>query len=153
MPDVFISYSNMDETLAKKFKFTLDSLGFKTFLASTSLSAGRKWKEDILQNLRDSKYVFFIATKHSCESQAVMHEIGGSLVLEKELIPLMWGISPEELPDWVKDRQAIDLQDPNNPKVKELIENVAQKVKADRFVGTLILCALGVLFLYSIFNE
>jgi hypothetical protein len=99
MPDVFISYSTKDETLARKLKFALDSLGVKTFLASMSLPAGGKWKEDILKNLRETKWVFFLATKHSCESKAVMHEIGGSLVLEKELIPLMWGISPEELPD------------------------------------------------------
>jgi len=153
MPDVFISYSAKDETLARKLKFALDSLGVKTFLASLSLQTGRKWKEDILKNLRETKWVFFLATKHSCESQAVMHELGGSLVLEKELIPLMWGITPNELPDWAKDRQAIDLQDPNNPKVKELIENIAEKVKADRFIGSLILGALGVLFLYAIINE
>jgi hypothetical protein len=53
----------------------------------------------------------------------------------------------------MKDRQAIDLQDPNNPKVKELIESVAEKVKADRFIGTLLLGALGVLFLYAILKE
>ncbi len=153
MPDVFISYSTKDEILARKLKVALDSLGVKTFLASISLKAGMNWKEEILQNLRDSKWVFFLATKYSCESKAVMHEIGGSLVLEKELIPLMWGISHEELPDWAKDRQAIDLQDLNNPEVKQLIEHVAEKVKADRFIGTLILGALGVLLLYAIFNE
>ena len=91
MPDVFISYSIKDEALARKLKFTLDGLGVKTFLASMSLSPGAKWKGDILKNLKESKWVFFLATKNSCESKAVMHEIGGSLILEKELIPLMWG--------------------------------------------------------------
>ena len=153
MPDVFISYSTKDETLARKLKLTLDSLGVKTFLASMSLKAGEKWKDEILRNLKETKWVFFLATNNSCDSTAVMHEIGGSLALDKELIPLMWGISPEELPDWAKDRQAIDLQDPNSPKARELIEYVAKKVKADRFIGTLILGALGALFLYAIMNE
>ena len=153
MPDVFISYSTKDESLARKFKLTLDSMGINTFLASMSLSAGNRWKDEILKNLKDAKWVFFLATKNSCESKAVMHEIGGSLVLDKELIPLMWGISPDQLPDWAQDRQAIDLQEPNNPKVKELIERVAEKVKADNFIGALILGALGALFLYALMKE
>ena len=63
------------------------------------------------------------------------------------------GISVLELPDWAKDLQAIDLQDPNNEKVKQLIESVAEKVKTDRFIGSLILGALGVLFLYALMQE
>lgn len=82
-----------------------------------------------------------------------MHELGGSLVLEKEIVPLMWGISPEDLPDWVQDRQAIDLQSPNDEKARELIERVAKKVKADRFIATLVLGALGIALIYSLVKK
>ena len=153
MPDVFFSYSIKDEDLARKLKVVLDSLGVNTFLASVSLPPGKQWKEEILKNLRESKWVFFLATKNSCDSRAVMHEIGGALILQKELIPLMWGVSTDELPEWIQDRQAIDLQSPTDEKAREAIEQVVEKVKADRFIGSLVLGALGVLLIYALMKD
>lgn len=153
MPDVFFSYSSKDEDLARNLMDVLNSLGVNTFLASVSLLPGKQWKEEIFKNLRESKWVFFLATKHSCESRAVMHEIGGALILEKKLIPLMWGVSTDELPEWIQDRQAIDLKSPTDEKARELIEQVVEKVKADRIIGYLVLGALGALLIYALMKD
>lgn len=140
MADVFISYSSKDSEIAKKIFWTLKMSGVKPFLAEMSLIPGKNWKEDVLENLRQAKWVFFLATKNSCNSQAVNHEIGATLVLRKNLVPIIWQIKPYELPDWIRDRQAVDLDD--TEKINGIIKGIAEKIKANQLLTGLIIAGL-----------
>jgi hypothetical protein len=111
MPQVFISYSGKDSAMAQKLYLALKMAGAEPFLAELDLHPGVVWKAEILNALRSAPWVFFLATPNSCPSQAVAHEIGAGLVLNKKLIPLMSGVQPKDLPPWVDDRHAIDLAD------------------------------------------
>lgn len=140
MPHVFISYSAKDSAMAQKLWSDLKSVGTEPFLAELDLKPGAKWKDDILKRLKESQWVFFLATPNSCESQAVAHEIGASLVLEKRFIPIMWKVSPAQLPPWVDDRQAVDLQEPH--RIRELVMGVGEKVKSEKFLAGAIFAIL-----------
>jgi TIR domain len=131
MPHVFISYSSKDSELARQLYEFLVCSGAKPFLAEIDLQGGDKWKEGILENLRQSEWVFFLATPNSCKSQAVAHEIGASLILHKKFIPLMWQVSPKELPEWVDDTHAVDLKDPSQ--IQKVVGSVARTIKSNEF--------------------
>lgn len=145
MPHVFISYSSKDSEIAKKLHYFLTCAGTEPFLAEINVAPGAKWKEDILENLRQSTWVFFLATPNSCQSRPVAHELGASLALKKKIIPIMWNVTAESLPDWVDDTQAVDIRDA--PKVAQLIRNIGNTIKSDKFwTGILVggLIALGI---------
>lgn len=140
MPNVFISYSTKDSDIALQLRSALSCAGITPFLAEVDLRPGVKWKDEILENLRQSEWVFFLATPNSCSSQSVSHEIGASLVLHKKFIPLMWNIEPNNLPPWVDDTQAVDLRDAT--KIAKLIQNIGDTIKSDKFWTGVIVAAL-----------
>jgi len=131
MPHVFISYSSKDREIARQLHSVLQYAGAEPFIAELDIEPGAHWKNTILKNIRQSQWVLFLATPNSCSSQAVAHEIGASLVLEKKLIPLMWGVTADQLPEWVNHTQAIDLEDCG--RIARLVEGISEKVKADKF--------------------
>lgn len=140
MPDVFISYSSRDSDLACQLSDYLTQHKLEVFLAELSLKPGEKWKDSIVAAFRDSKWVFFLATPASCMSQPVMHELGGAIMMQKNLVSLMHGVQPKELPEWVRDRQAIDLGE--RDQIATFIQSVAEVVKSDKFVAGLVAGAL-----------
>tara|TARA_B100001964_G_C13820227_1_gene416963 strand:+ start:52 stop:513 length:462 start_codon:yes stop_codon:yes gene_type:complete len=144
MTDVFISYSAKDEEQALKVYSLLSGYGIKTFLAGISLEPGCNWSEEIKQNLNKSQWVLFFASKSACESKAVQQELGGAWLTDKEIIPVIWDIKLEELPAWVKEKQAIDISKGNIELLKPVVDKIARKVKSDDFIGGLILAALFV---------
>jgi hypothetical protein len=136
MPDIFISYSSKDSGLARQLADYLKQHELEVFLAEISLKPGEKWKDSIIAAFREAKWVFFLATPASCTSEPVMHELGGAIMMEKNLVTLMYGVQPKELPEWVQDRQAIDLRE--RDQIATFIQSVADVVKSDKFVAGLV---------------
>lgn len=110
MPDCFISYSSQDQELANFVHLELSRLGVIPFMASASLQPGQHWSSEILNNLQTSNWVILLASRTACSSAFVNQEIGGALLSSKRLIPIIWDISPHELPGWARNVQAIDLR-------------------------------------------
>ena len=152
MAAAFISYSVKDEPLAKNLHAMISMAGIDTFLAGISIEPGSNWTDAIFKHLDEAKWVFFLATKNSIESAAVQQELGASLIQEKNIIPLLIDIKPEELPGWVGNHQAIDIN--SSPELlHKKIEIIAEKIKVDKFwlgviVGAIIV-GLGVLIIKS----
>lgn len=146
MPDVFISYSSKDQSLARWLYDQLTALNVETFLAEVSIAGGDSWKPEILQNLEGSDYVLFLATPESCKSDAVKHEIGGALVLKKTFVPIMAGIAPSQLPAWVQDKQAVDIRD--GAKLREVFEKITAFVTSKRFIAGVVVGVLAVGAIY-----
>jgi len=141
MASAFISYSTQDQDIADQLHNAMTMIGIETFMASVSIKAGQNWTEKIFDNLRKAQWVFFLASKNSCRSAAVQQELGISLDREKEIIPILLDIAPEELPGWVGKHQAIDLS--KGPEaLRGTIELIAKKIKVDNFWGGLIAGAL-----------
>lgn len=143
MSKVFISYSTQDEPIAREIFSALNQVGAEPFLASISLQPGVNWTEEIFGNLKEAKWVFFIATKSACASPAVQQELGASLANNKHLIPILIDISPKELPGWVGQHQAVDART-DAGQLRATIDAIGKTIRDDKFWSGVILGGLAV---------
>lgn len=141
--NVFISYSTRDERLARQIHSQLAQVGAQPFLASLSLAPGARWTAEIFSALEESDMVFFIASRDACASPAVQQELGASLAQKKLIIPILTDISPDDLPGWTKEHQAIDLKSSPEALMRAFAE-IGEHVRRDRFWTGIILGALSV---------
>lgn len=149
MPDVFISYSSADERFARFLDRHLAGEGLEVFLASTSLIPGQQWAPSILEALRHSDWIVFLASRAACESAWVQQELGAALITEKKVVPIVWDMPPSRLPGWISNFQALDLAGASPEHVRARIGAIAERMKADKARGQLIAALLiaGLVFL------
>ncbi|MEZ5507209.1 MAG: toll/interleukin-1 receptor domain-containing protein [Gammaproteobacteria bacterium] len=151
MPDVFISYSSKDEELAKFVREHLVRQNLNVFLASVSINAGHKWTPQIVQALRESEWVFLLASKNALASPNVQQELGGAIFGNKKLVPIMWDVTPDDLPRWVSDYQGIVINGATLDNINLQVAQLAAKVRASKVNGQLVTGAVifGLLALLS----
>lgn len=138
MPDVFISYSTKDEPIAQFVHKHLMSEGVSVFLASVSLEPAARWSPEILSNLKASNWVFFLASAAACESPFVQQELGGALLTNKKIVPVVWDLPLSKLPGWIKEFQAINLAGATLEQAQQAISKIAEKIKSDKVVGVVV---------------
>jgi len=142
MPDCFISYSSADNALAQFVNDELTRKGLTVFMASMSLKAGDNWSDIILGNLKASSWVILLASKEACKSAYVLQETGMALILGKKLVPIVWDIEPSELPGWVNQRQALNLNGTTFSVLQTRIAEIAKAIHEDKLKGLLIAGAI-----------
>ena len=153
MPDCFISYSSNDERFATAVHRDLTARGLSVFMAKISLNPGDRWAAEILQALAQSTWVIFLASKAACASPYVQQEIGGALITQKRLIPVVWQMAPSELPGWVNQVQALDIRNQTPAQMQARIIDLAQRMKATKDKGFLIGAALVAGFIWLLGNS
>jgi hypothetical protein len=126
MPDVFISYSTVDRISAKGIYDYLLAMGLDPFMAEASLGPGQHWSSEILNALDNSSWVFFLASRSACGSAWVQQELGAAL--RKRVVPIIWEIRPDELPGWMKERQALDLRGKTPAQVTEEYDRLIRQI-------------------------
>lgn len=151
MSDVFISYSVKDENLAQFVRSHLVAQGLDVFLASISLDIGEHWTPQIIEALRNSEWVFFLASKNALASPNVQQEIGGAIFGKKKLVPIMWDVQPNDLPRWVSDFQGLVLTGRTMDDINHQVAQLAANVKANKVKGQLVAGAVfaGLLWLLA----
>ncbi|MES9852476.1 MAG: toll/interleukin-1 receptor domain-containing protein [Candidatus Thiodiazotropha sp. L084R] len=151
MPDVFISYSVQDEKLARFVRDHLLHQKLDVFLASISLEAGHKWTPQIFQALKESKWVFFLASECALKSNNVQQELGAALITEKKIVPIMWDIEPSQLPVWISQYQGLCLKGQPMDNIRSQVATLSAKVKADKIQGMWVAGAMlaGIFYLLS----
>jgi hypothetical protein len=150
MPDCFISHSSNDKRLAGLVREELERHGVKTFLAPISLQPGERWSPAILENLRASNWVLVLASKAACSSAFVNQEIGAALLTSKTLVPIVWDVSPSELPGWLAQFQALDLRNATVAQLRQHVAAIAKRISQEKARGWLILGSLlAGLFLFG----
>ncbi len=126
--DCFISYSHVDEEIALNLQASLKRMDISAFMAPLSIRPGGDWNREIWDNLRKAEYVLFLASAEACNSPYVLQELGGAEYDKKHIIPIVWDMSPSELPGWTKRYQALDLRGQNvfaaTDKVAALIQEL-----------------------------
>jgi hypothetical protein len=142
MPDVFISYSAKDEKLANWLYRSCNNLSISSFMAPISIDPGVKWKQVILNNLRGASWFFFLATPNSIQSDAVKHEIGGALLMNKNIVPILYDIEFSELPDWIKEYQGVKITNTDATELLRALNAISGRIKADNLRTILIVAAL-----------
>lgn len=152
MPHAFISYSSKDEETAEILHRVLETAGIDTFMAALSIEPGKNWSETILENLSKATWVFFLATRNSCESQTVQQELGAAVATDKTIISLLVDISPEKLPGWVDGYQAVDIR--KSPELlRATIEDISEQIKVDNLWSGVIVTAIAVFVLMALENK
>lgn len=147
MPDCFISYAIEDEAVGKLFHDELKRHGLSVFMAGVTLKPGQNWSKEIMDNLRASSLILFLATHAACASPFVQQELGGALAAQKKVIPIVWDMQPSELPGWTKGFQALNLTGATIDTLRLRIMEIANSIKADRAKVGLVLGALVLVLL------
>ena len=151
MPDCFISYANEDLDMAQIVKTVLEARDVSVFIASVSLKPGDDWGKEIKHDLLNSMCVIFLASKKACESPFVQQELGMALGASKKVIPIVWDISPSDLPGWVDRYQAIDIRGGSMPDLIEKVDELAKSITLDK-LGAILLMAMGALAAFIIWK-
>lgn len=151
MPDVFISYSSEDEQLARFVQEHLVRRNLDVFIAAVSIEQGQRWTERIINELRNSEWVFLLASKSALASPNVQQEVGGAIFGKKRLVPIMWDVQPEELPRWIGDFQGLVLTGATMKQIDTQVSQLAEHVKAKKMSGQLVAGAVfaGLLYLLA----
>lgn len=142
MPDIFISYSSKDAAFAEAICRHLRQESLEVFLAGISLVPGQRWTPQILDNLKSAPWVIFLASRAACSSSYVQQELGAALISGKKIVPIVWDMSPSELPGWISQFHALNIAGAPVERIRVEITNVAQQVKADKRNGLLVAGAL-----------
>ena len=144
MADVFISYSSTDEQLARFVHNHLQTEKITSFMAAASIIPGDRWTKEVFNNLRLSKWVVFLASRTACNSAYVQQELGAAMIENKNLIPIVWDMAPNEVPGWVSRHQVLNLSGRSFNDLQAEVTQIAQRVRQDRTNG---LVAVGALVL------
>lgn len=150
MIDCFVSYTMQDAPLAGFLQQQLESAGVRTFIAPIRIRPGARWSEEIRTRLDESSVVFFLASQAACRSPSVMMEIGAAWAKGKTIIPIIWDMAPEELPGWMKERQAIDLRGRTAMDLLPVIGQLSRHVARQRLINLLLFVGMGVMIVASL---
>lgn len=129
---VFISYAECDESVAKKIAAGLEKEGLKVWLDSRILP-GQNWAELVSKALKESSAMVVLLTPASIRSSFVQREIDyalGDQTFRHRLIPV---IVSEELPEkdipWIlQSLKTINL--PKRGNFDKEIKKIADALKA-----------------------
>ncbi len=74
MQQVFISYSRLDESPARKLYDSLSKQGFSPWLDKVSLLPGQTWENEIKTAIQKSNFVILLLSKNSLDRQGYFHK-------------------------------------------------------------------------------
>jgi len=98
---VFISYSSVDESVAKEIQSTLEQVGIGSFLDRKDIDWGDDILERVARGLTDSSAVVVIISPASLKSQWVPFEVGHAMALGKKVLPFLTHPSID-VPDFLR---------------------------------------------------
>lgn len=82
--DVFISVEENDLKYAYKIQKFLRKCGARVFIYKTSIMGGKKWRDEIKENLKDCNYFIALLSSRSLRSDDVKNEMAGAYFMEKD---------------------------------------------------------------------
>jgi hypothetical protein len=126
MRQIFISYSRKDQS---KVDFTcqlLEQHGFSNiWIDRNAIRGGSKWREEIVNGIRDSDYFIIFISSHSIQSRQVRKELDVADDYEKRIIPVKIeeGINiPASMQLQIAGLQIIEFENNNEKDIKCLID-------------------------------
>jgi len=153
MPSVFLSYSSKDTALAKSLVTLLRTYGDAVFFSDDSIEEGEDDWKTIIRALEGADIVLLAATHNACMSPGVRREMIEAQRRGKKVIPLLSGVTPEELKkrlgDVLQVKQAVPIDDP--VKWAAFLQRFGKKTSNGNLLAGAILGALAVVILAAIF--
>jgi len=108
--DVFISYGNKDTIEIDKVIQALIDLNITFVIDAKGLDPGNKFVDKILDLIKSSKEFIVICTPESLTSKWVNFEIGYAKAMGKEIIPVLYKVGKDDLPDYLRELQFVRIE-------------------------------------------
>lgn len=86
--DVFISYSHLDEAVAKRICTLLNGYGISYWIDHEGIRHGDDFKKDIVEAIVRSRILLFISSANSNQSSNTIKEVGVAVEHEKVILPV-----------------------------------------------------------------
>ena len=109
---IFISYHHSDSRFVGALQSQLLDANFQTW-RDPDLRAGESWREAIDQAIRDAAALVLVLSPAAKASPYVNYEWAFALGADIQVIPLLLGLTPEELHPRLAHLQALDFTDRN----------------------------------------
>jgi hypothetical protein len=110
---VFVSHATADKWLAKTVCEKIEETGANSFRDDRDIDGGDDIPEAIRRQIKQSKEILVLLTPQSSNRQWVILEIGAAwgLSREKRIILVLYHVSVDPIPDMIKHKKAIALND------------------------------------------
>ena len=137
--DIFISYSRRDQEFVTRLANDLNAQVAGVWLDQSAIQAGEKWRDEIMDGIRDCKAFILVLSPDAVGSKHVRAEVKSALELGKTIFPILYRPSKMtgRFKSLVEEVQTLDLRsgsytDNFQKLVEGLIEAGAAKVKRKR---------------------
>ena len=133
--NVFISYAQADEKIAKKVGKGLKQAGLQVWDFRREMLPGELWSDSVSKALRASDAMIVLVTPDAARSSQVRSEIDFALskgAFKNRLIPVLVGppgkIPKKEFPWILWELQTVNLPESGNqePGIKEIVRTLLQ---------------------------
>lgn len=108
---VFISHSSHDKWVARQIATQLKERGHATFLDEKDIKTGDSIDDSIQKHLRASDDLLVLLSPASLESKWVFIEIGGAKALDKRIVPVLFHVAPNDVPQVITKHLARDINE------------------------------------------
>lgn len=113
---VFISWSGeRSKAIAHVFKKHLEYViqGLPTFMSDKDIASGTQWFQEINDKLRDASFGIVCATPENLDKPWLSFEAGalGNQALRSRVVPVVFGMSKDDLPSPLNGFNAVDLDE------------------------------------------
>lgn len=108
---VFISHSTSDGWVARQIAKHLEELGAQTFLDAKDLETGDSIDDSIHAQLSNCDELLLLVSPAALTSTWVLLEVGGARALGKRLVPVLFHVLPNELPQPISRHLARDINE------------------------------------------
>lgn len=88
--EIFISYSRRDQEFVTRLASDLDAQVAGVWFDQSSIQAGEKWHDEIMEGIRDCKAFILVLSPDAMESRYVREEVNKALELGKTIFPIIY---------------------------------------------------------------
>lgn len=106
---VFLSYATENEPQAKDLKASLEKAGIDVFMASSDITPGSRWAEQIRVELLRRGELIVLLTPDSISKNWVLAELGSAWTMNKQITPATSQIGTSKIPEIAQSFQAINI--------------------------------------------
>ncbi|MEQ8767901.1 MAG: toll/interleukin-1 receptor domain-containing protein [Planctomycetota bacterium] len=129
--DVFLSYSMKDRAWVSEFAQALRDAGVTAWFDVAELMPGTRWKDEVEEALRASRFLVVILSPESVDSPWVFFEIGAAVADHKFIIPVVTeDLDVSRVPSLLQQYQF--LREPSPTVAGRRVAEAIQRTERDR---------------------
>ena len=144
--NVFISFEDKDIKYATIIRDFLIKFGAKVFVYKRSIEVGKKWREEIKDNLKYCDLFIVLISSRSLKSANVRSEMGGAYFLDKDYLPVLLEDVKKDYLGMIDELQYVNYKD---KKFFPSLRNRMFKIYLKRAFFLIIIIGI---YIYSKFN-